>query len=109
MNDVDNITSYNIYRGMNESAMELISTTPDTEYVDSDVQGDLTYYYQVRAMSNDGEGDAIGMVNITIADAADQDQDASFFGTIEGQLAILGLATCGIGMIGYVLWKKRQM
>lgn len=109
VNDVDNITSYNIYRGMNESAMELISTTPDTEYVDSDVQGDLTYYYQVRAMSNDGEGDAIGMVNITIADAADQDQDASFFGTIEGQLAILGLATCGIGMIGYVLWKKRQM
>ncbi len=108
VDEVENITGYDIYRGENQTAMEYIASTTGTEFLDDDVQSNMTYQYQVRALEKDGEGNIIGNVNISTAVGADPSTTPSFFETSAGQVAIAGLALCSVGMIGYVLWGRRR-
>jgi predicted phage tail protein len=51
------ITGYEIYRGTAPGAETFIATTGNvTSYLDSNVTGGQTYYYQVRAVNGAGEG-----------------------------------------------------
>jgi fibronectin type 3 domain-containing protein len=50
------VTSNKIYRGTRSGGEVLLTTTPAaTSYVDSTVKGGSTYFYQVSAVSCDGE------------------------------------------------------
>ncbi len=104
----ENITGYNIYRGENQTVMEYLASTTGTEFLDGDVQSNMTYYYQVKALEKDGEGDIVGSVNISTVVGADDGSKPSFFGTMAGQVAIVALALCGIGIVGYGLWGRKR-
>jgi len=103
-----NITGYNIYRGENQTAMEYLASTTGTEFLDGDVQSNMTYYYEVRALQKSGEGEIIGSVNVSTAVGADQGTTPTFFETAAGQVALVGLALCGVGIVGYGLWGRRR-
>ena len=48
-----NITSYNVYRGPNENRLRFIGETVNTEFSDTGVETGTTYYYMVRAVTED--------------------------------------------------------
>ena len=48
---------YNVYRGPSEYEFELLATTTEGYYFDTDVKSGETYYYQVKAVYVDGEDD----------------------------------------------------
>lgn len=103
-----NITGYNIYRGENQTALEYLASTTGTEFLDGDVQRNMTYYYEVRALEKSGEGSIIGSVNVSTAVGVDQGTTQAFFDTAAGQVALVGLALCGVGIVGYGLWNRRR-
>ncbi len=47
------ITSYNVYRGPNANDLIYLTNTENTELTDTDVESETTYYYMVRAVSED--------------------------------------------------------
>ena len=62
------VTSYRVMRGTetgNLSAIEEDTGNIDVEYTDSTVAAETTYYYAVRALSQDGDGAQSATVNAT--------------------------------------------
>ncbi len=51
------VVSYVVYRGVTEETLEAIGDTEGTEYVDTDVEPRVTYYYSVVATNPAGEGE----------------------------------------------------
>jgi fibronectin type 3 domain-containing protein len=61
------ITSNNIYRGTSSGGETLLVTTPAaTSYTDSTVKSGNTYFYQVSAVSCDGESSRSAEVSAKI-------------------------------------------
>ena len=50
------ITGYNIYRGATADSLSLLANTTGTSFVDDSAEPGQTYYYQVRAVNDQGEG-----------------------------------------------------
>lgn len=46
---------YNVYRGESEGEYELLATTTEGRYFDTDIEEGATYYYKVTATYSDGE------------------------------------------------------
>lgn len=104
-----NITGYNIYRGTNQTTMDLIISTSGTSFLDGDVQTNMTYFYQVRTLSAEGEGDLIGIVNVTTVSMVPQTSTTSILGMTFEQAVIVGMSLCGVGIIGLMLWGGRRL
>lgn len=51
------LSHYNIYRGTTENDFEVIATTTEGTYFDTDVEAGKTYYYKVTATYVDGDDD----------------------------------------------------
>ncbi|PKK85701.1 MAG: hypothetical protein CVT48_04320 [Thermoplasmata archaeon HGW-Thermoplasmata-1] len=61
------ITGYNVYRSSEQNTQkQKIAQTSETSYVDDDVEGGNTYYYQVAAMNSVGEGGRSNEVSASI-------------------------------------------
>ncbi len=52
--DTDGAVNYIVYRAEGDGELEIITTTTETEYVDSDVEENTTYAYTVTVVSADG-------------------------------------------------------
>ena len=109
VNGGGNITSYSIFRGVDRSTMEFLTSTSGTEFLDDDVLRNETYFYQVKALNGDGEGDLLGIVNVTIASDVPRASTISVLGMTFEQAAIVGLSLCGVGIIGLMLWSGRRL
>ncbi len=59
------VTSYHIYRSVGDGALVLLTTVNDTEYLDTDVQNDTTYSYVIKAVNEEGEGEASQELSVT--------------------------------------------
>lgn len=72
------ITRYRIYRGNKSENLTLIDEVKadTTSYTDMDLEDGQTYYYQVSAFSDVGEGDRSEILNITLDDKTDPNADA---------------------------------
>lgn len=109
-NGGSSVTVYRIYRGLTATTMNAIATTADTRYIDPNIVDDTTYYYGVGAVNAIGEGDMSDVVTIILKSSLEPEPNPSpsFFQTIEGQIAIAGLAIAGIGGIGYIKWRGKR-
>ncbi len=104
------ITSYNVYRGPNANDLIYLTNTENTELTDTDVESGTTYYYMVRAVSED---DKLGLESnidtATIYEAqppAEETENGSglfLFGII-GLLIVLVVVIIAL----VILLKKRQ-
>ncbi len=67
------IVDYNVYRGPNERKITFLGNTGgSSEFEDNDVEGDGTYYYMVRAVSNE---DKLGLMsNIESATVVEEER-----------------------------------
>ncbi len=72
------ITGYRIYRGNGSENLTLIDEVDrdTTSYTDMDLEDGQTYYYQVSAFTDVGEGDRSEIANITLDDKTDPNADA---------------------------------
>jgi hypothetical protein len=50
------IARYRIYRGTSQNDVTFVNATKTTRYLDAPLEGGLTYYYRVRAVTGAGEG-----------------------------------------------------
>ncbi len=93
------VTGYQIFRGMNGTAMEYLTTVDNTSYVDTQVQEGVTYYYTVVATNDLGVGPTSEAVNgATVKPAPSQ---------AEGILPVVGAVIAGVAaMTGVILWRR---
>jgi LPXTG-motif cell wall-anchored protein len=88
--------------------MQMIASVVGTTFMDNTVTSNQTYIYQVSAMNDAGEGERSGEVNVTLTSSPSSGTSSSFLDTIEGQLAVAGLAIAGVAGAGYLLWRRRR-
>jgi len=93
------VTGYQIFRGMNGTAMEYLTTVDNTSYVDTQVQEGVTYYYTVVATNDLGVGPTSEAVNgATVKPAPSQ---------AEGILPVVGAVIAGAAALtGVILWRR---
>ncbi len=108
--DGGQISSYKIYRGTSPATIGLLTSVSEISFIDSNVTSNQNYYYQVSAVNVAGEGERSVEVNITVPEAvtSENDKTVSFLDTLEGQVAIAGLAVTGIGALTYGVWRRRR-
>ncbi len=99
---------FRVYRGASVPTMQMIASVVGTTFMDNTVTGNQTYYYQVSAVNDAGEGERSGEVNVTLTSSSTTGTSSSFLDTIEGQLAIAGLAIVGVAGAGYLLWRRKR-
>ena len=100
-----NVTGYKVYRGTSVSSIQEVGSVVVTTFMDNTVSNDQTYYYQVSAINEMGEGNRSEAVNVTLTSSA---AGPSFLDTIEGQLAIGGAVVAVVGVAGYMLWRRKR-
>ncbi len=105
------IDYYNIYRGPNVNNLIYIADTDSTGYTDTDVEAGSTYYYIVRAVSNDEKlGLRSNDVSATIYESdlpADSD-DETGSGMLMIIIAALLIILITVILLFVFLWKKKQ-
>ncbi|MDD1747743.1 MAG: fibronectin type III domain-containing protein, partial [Methanomassiliicoccales archaeon] len=93
------INGYKIYRGVSPGSLSLLTTGTSSSYVDNDVTNDLTYYYQVSAFSEAGEGTPSELVSATPAhDDAQGGPDLIVIAAIVAVAAIILVAAAVLVM-----------
>jgi len=102
------IVGFRVYRGASVPTMQMIASVIGTTFMDNTVTGNQTYYYQVSAVNDAGEGERSGEVNVTLSSSSPSGTSSSFLDTLEGQLAVAGLAIAGVAGAGYLLWRRRR-
>ncbi len=55
---ISGASSYRVYRSRNQESWTLIKKTRETAYTDTTARAGLKYYYKVRAVTSDGEGNS---------------------------------------------------
>ena len=101
------ITEYRIYRGTSLASLAQISSGVGTSYLDSNISIGQTYYYRVSAVNAAGEGDLSSEESVATSSSS-SGSTASFFDTVEGQVAVAGLLVTAAGAIGYALWRRKR-
>lgn len=93
------VTGYKIFRGVNDSALDLLTTVDNTSFEDFQVLEGVTYYYAVVATNDLGAGSTSEAVNgAIIVNAPSQ---------TEGLLPLAGMAIAGVvAVTGVLLWRR---
>ncbi|MFW6176166.1 MAG: PQQ-binding-like beta-propeller repeat protein [Thermoplasmatota archaeon] len=71
------ITHYNVYRGTNSTNLNQIGNPNKTEYVDTNIEKGITYYYYVTAVNDVGESDTSNLESIKITTKPSQPRNLS--------------------------------
>jgi len=97
---------FNIYRGTDENDLIYLSDTDDTEFIDTDVETETTYYYMVRGVSEDGilgRRSNIDSATVTVVDDVETEDDRNLFFIF----TIIGLVILVV-ILSIALWMKKQ-
>jgi predicted phage tail protein len=97
------ITGIKIYRGVNSSSMTLLTTVTSNTYVDTGLTNGQKYYYQVRAVSNAGDGALSDILDATPSEPGVNGGDNTMLYIGIGVIALLIV----IGVAFMVLRKRK--
>lgn len=102
----NNITGYRIYRGADPSSLSPLVMTSSTQFRDTDILGGETYYYMVRAVNDAGEGEVSEVISATVPGS--HSGNVPFLDSMEGQVAMAGLAVVAVGAAGFLIWRRMR-
>jgi len=108
---LDLILTYNVYRSTqdNSSGVRVANKVIDTEYLDTSVEDNTTYYYSVKSISEDGSmSDASNYVSVTAHDEVKSSAPTNLWieDLGEGKVKIIWAAPEGDLINNYIVYKS---
>jgi cellulose 1,4-beta-cellobiosidase len=91
------ITGYIVYRGTNDSSLSVLTSVTTTTFVDTGLMAGQTYYYEICATNQAGEGAMTTVVSATPPPATTPSTDNTTL--LVGIGAVVVLAAIGAGAL----------
>jgi titin len=98
------IIGYHIFSGVSAGDLRLEATVSETRYQDVDVEAGVTYYYKVTAYNAAGDGNATGVVSVTIPAVIDPPIGLVATGS-EGRITLVWNQPAGANVLTYSIFR----